>query len=81
MELVSRMMDGSISYDPQARLEPVLSGATVKQGDKIERLKEVRIFEECSQRQLRRLPRAAAHPRDCLGVLRRKQASGPRGGG
>ena len=45
MELVSRMMDGSISYDPKARLEPVLSGATVKQGDKIERLKEVRIFD------------------------------------
>jgi hypothetical protein len=32
------MMDGSISYDPQARLEPVLSGATVKQGDKIARV-------------------------------------------
>ena len=48
MELVSRMMDGSISYDPKARLEPVSSAATVKQGDKIERLKEVRIFEECS---------------------------------
>ena len=40
MELVSRMMDGSISYDPKARLEPVLSGAAVKEGDKIERLKE-----------------------------------------
>ncbi len=50
MELVSRMMDGSISYDPQARLEPMLSGTTVKQGDKIERLKDVRMFEECSQR-------------------------------
>ncbi len=59
MELVSRMMDGSISYDPKARLEPVLSGATVKQGDKIERLKEVRIFEECSQRQLRSIARIA----------------------
>jgi len=59
MELVSRMMDGSISYDPKARLEPVLSGATVKEGDKIERLKEVRIFEECSQRQLRSIARIA----------------------
>src|SRR6266849_7902200 len=59
VELVSRMMDGSISYDPKARLEPVLSGATVKQGDKIERLKEVRIFEECSQRQLRSIARIA----------------------
>jgi len=59
VELVSRMMDGSISYDPKARLEPVSSGATVKQGDKIERLKEVRIFEECSQRQLRSIARIA----------------------
>src|SRR5713101_6494955 len=59
VELVSRMMDGSISYDPKARLEPVLSGATVKQGDKIERLKDVRIFEECSQRQLRSIARIA----------------------
>jgi len=59
VELVSRMMDGSISYDPQARLEPVLSAATVKQGDKIERLKGVRIFEECSQRQLRSIARIA----------------------
>ena len=53
MEFVSRLMDGSIAYDPKARLEPVLSEATVKQGDKIERLKEVPMFEGCSQRQLR----------------------------
>jgi CRP/FNR family transcriptional regulator, cyclic AMP receptor protein len=53
------MMDGSISYDPKARLELVLSGATVKREDKIERLKEVRIFEECSQRQLRSIARIA----------------------
>jgi CRP/FNR family cyclic AMP-dependent transcriptional regulator len=59
VELVSRMMDGSISYDPKARLEPVSSGATVKEGDKIERLKEVRMFEECSQRQLRSIARIA----------------------
>jgi hypothetical protein len=59
VELVSRMMDGSISYDPKARLEPVSPGATVKQGDKIERLKGVRIFEECSQRQLRSIARIA----------------------
>lgn len=59
MELVSRMMDGSIAYDPKARLEPVVSGAAVKQGDKIERLKEVPIFEGCSQRQLRSVARIA----------------------
>ncbi len=48
MEIVSRMMDGSISYDPKARLEPVSSGATVKQGDKIERLNEVRMQPEAT---------------------------------
>jgi hypothetical protein len=59
VELVSRMMDGSISYDPKARLEPVLSGAAVKHGEKIERLEEVPIFDECSQRQLRNMTRIA----------------------
>lgn len=59
MELVSRMMDGSIAYDSKARLEPVASGATVKQGDKIERLKEVPMFEGCSPRQLRSVARIA----------------------
>jgi len=59
VELVSRMMDGSISYDPKARLEPVSSGVIVKQGDKVERLKDVRMFEECSQRQLRSIARIA----------------------
>ena len=59
MELVSRMMDGSFAYDSKARLEPVASGATVNQGDKIERLKEVPIFEGCSQRQLRSVARIA----------------------
>jgi CRP-like cAMP-binding protein len=59
MELVSRMMDGSISYDPKARLEPVSSGTTVKEGDKIELLREVRMFEECSQRQLRSIAKIA----------------------
>ena len=52
MELLSRMMDGSIPYDPKNRLESVTSGPGAKQEDKIERLKEVPIFEGCSQRQL-----------------------------
>jgi CRP/FNR family transcriptional regulator, cyclic AMP receptor protein len=58
MELVSRMMDGSISYDPKNRLEPVLSGSVVQPGGQIE-LKEVPIFEGCSQRQLQRVARIA----------------------
>lgn len=59
MELISRMMDGSIPYDPEGRLESVSSGPGTRQEDKIERLKEVRLFEECSQRQLRSIARIA----------------------
>ena len=59
MELIGRMMDGSISYDPEGRLEAVLSGAGARQEDKIERLKEVSLFEACSQRQLRSVARIA----------------------
>jgi len=59
VELISRMMDGSISYDPESRLGPVSSGPGVKQEDKIERLKEVPVFEGCSQRQLRSVARIA----------------------
>jgi CRP-like cAMP-binding protein len=59
VELITRMMDGSISYDPEGRLEPVSSGPGVKQEDKIERLKEVPVFEACSQRQLRSVARVA----------------------
>lgn len=59
MELISRMMDGSIPYDPEGRLEPVVSGPGAKQEDKIERLQEVSFFEECSQRQLRSVARIA----------------------
>lgn len=59
MELITRMMDGSISYDPEGRLEAVVSGPGAKQEDKIERLKEIPIFEACSQRQLRGVARIA----------------------
>ena len=59
MELISRMMDGSIPYDPEGRLEPVSSGPGYNQADKIERLREVSMFETCSQRQLRSVARIA----------------------
>ena len=59
MELISRIMDGSIPYDPEGRLEPVSAGLGVKQDDKIERLKEVPLFEACSQRQLRSVAKIA----------------------
>lgn len=59
MELISRMMDGSIPYEAEGRLEPVSSGLGAKQEDRIERLKEVPLFEGCSQRQLRSVAKIA----------------------
>lgn len=59
MELISRMMDGSIAYDAEGRLEHVSSGPGTKQDEKIERLKEVPFFEGCSQRQLRSVAKIA----------------------
>lgn len=59
MELISRMMDGSIPYDAGGRLEPVSSGRGTKQDDKIDRLKEVPLFEGCSHRQLRSVAKVA----------------------
>jgi CRP-like cAMP-binding protein len=59
MELISRMLDGSISYDPEGRLQPVSTGPGARQEDKIERLKEVPLFEACSDRQLRSVARIA----------------------
>jgi CRP/FNR family cyclic AMP-dependent transcriptional regulator len=59
MELISRMMDGSIPYNVEGRLEPVSAGLGAKQEDKIERLKEVSLFESCSKRQLRSVAKIA----------------------
>jgi CRP/FNR family cyclic AMP-dependent transcriptional regulator len=59
VELISRMMDGSIPYDPEGRLEPVFSGLGANQGEKIERLKDVPMFDACNQRQLRSVARIA----------------------
>ncbi len=56
MELVSGMMDGSICYELKKGLEPVWSG--VQQKASIE-LKEVSMFEGCTERQLRSIARIA----------------------
>jgi CRP/FNR family transcriptional regulator, cyclic AMP receptor protein len=58
MELVSRMMDGSLSYELTDRLEPVLSGSRLRPEANIQ-LKEVPMFEGCSERQLRSIARIA----------------------
>lgn len=59
MELVGRMMDGSIPYGGPAPLEPARSGADLSQDEKIGRLEEVSLFQECSERQLRSVARIA----------------------
>jgi CRP-like cAMP-binding protein len=59
VELISRMLDGSIAYDPEGRLEPVLSGPGVRQEERIDRLRDVPIFGACSRRQLRSVARIA----------------------
>jgi CRP-like cAMP-binding protein len=58
VEFLTRMMDGSISRDTTNRLEPVLSGSAVERED-LAKLKDVPIFEGCSQRQLQGVARVA----------------------
>lgn len=58
MEIVTRMMDGSLPYDvKQARPGPPVSGPSLRRGEKIEHLQRVPIFQECSRRQLQALAR------------------------
>jgi CRP/FNR family transcriptional regulator, cyclic AMP receptor protein len=58
MELVTRILDGSISYTPRG--EPrgrSFFGGRISQDDKIERLEEVGLLAGCSRRQLRAIAR------------------------
>jgi CRP/FNR family transcriptional regulator, cyclic AMP receptor protein len=58
MELVSRMMDGSIPLEDRGAAEAALAkGPPVRQDDKIERLQTVPIFQSCTRRQLRAVAR------------------------
>src|SRR5207249_3195362 len=59
MELVGRMMDGSISYGDRPGLEPVPSAASINQDERMERLEAVPLFEACTRRQLRAIARIA----------------------
>ncbi len=59
MELIGRMMDGTISYEDRPALEPVPSAAGLNQDDKIERLEAVPLFQACTRRQLRAVARIA----------------------
>src|SRR6266852_73816 len=59
MELVSRMMDGSIGRPDAAELPPSGAPAKLGQDQKITYLERVHIFEGCSNRQLRAIARIA----------------------
>src|SRR5512132_2500159 len=60
MELISRILDGSIPYSlkglPQGRS---FFGGRVSQDDKIQRLEEVALLEACTRKQLRAVARIA----------------------
>ena len=58
MELVTRILDGSISYTPRG--EPrgrSFFGGRISQDDKIDRLEDVSLLAGCSRRQLRAIAR------------------------
>ena len=59
MELVSRMMDGTIGRPPDADLPASDAPAKLGQDQKITYLQRVQIFESCSNRQLRAIARIA----------------------
>ena len=54
MELISRILDGSIPESLRASLPPSgMFGPRVTQDEKIARLEEVSLLEECSRKQLK----------------------------
>jgi CRP-like cAMP-binding protein len=59
MELVSRILDGSIPYSLRGGALGRLFPGRVSQDDKMKRLEEVPLLEGCSQRQLRAVARIA----------------------
>jgi CRP-like cAMP-binding protein len=59
MELVSRMMDGSIGAPSDPGLEPSEVPTRLRQDEKMTYLQRVQLFEGCSSRQLRAIARIA----------------------
>ena len=59
MELVSRMMDGSIGGPPDVIPDPQGAPAKLGQDEKMTYLQRVHLFEACSSRQLRAIARIA----------------------
>jgi hypothetical protein len=60
MEIVGRMMDGSISYPPnEPRETPIVLGPKLGQDQKMGYLQRVPVLENCTRRQLRAISRIA----------------------
>jgi CRP/FNR family transcriptional regulator, cyclic AMP receptor protein len=59
MELIGRMLDGSIPYGDKGTPPHGLFGFRISQDDKIDRLREVSLLEGCTRRQLRDVARIA----------------------
>jgi CRP/FNR family cyclic AMP-dependent transcriptional regulator len=59
MELVSRMMDGSLPYDIGMLPESAGRDAPLRRDAKMDRLQEIPIFQACTERQLTALARIA----------------------
>jgi CRP-like cAMP-binding protein len=57
MELVSRMLDGSIPYDPKGSSQGPAAPGRITQDEKMERLQKVPLLAGCSKRQLREVAR------------------------
>jgi CRP-like cAMP-binding protein len=58
MEIVTRMLNGSIPYDLKAaRPGGLFPGPPIRQDDKMEHLQKVPVFQGCSRRQLRAVAR------------------------
>jgi CRP-like cAMP-binding protein len=57
MELVSRILDGSLPYDIGVVRESRERGVPIRQDSKIERLQEIPMFQACTRRQLVALAR------------------------
>ena len=81
MELISRILDGSIPESLRASLPPSGSfGGRVTQDDKIARLEEVTLLEECSRKQLKAVAKITEVIEVPAGTVLARRSSSPRAG-
>src|SRR2546426_10546476 len=74
MELISRILDGSIPESLRASLPPSgMFGPRVTQDDKIAHLEEVTLLEECSRKQLKAVAKITEVVEVPAGTVRARQ--------